>query len=105
MITVTDAASRQILSSAKEGDTHDMVLRIAVKKDDSGAFEYGIGFDNSVEDDIHISHKGIDIVISPAYEELLKGTTLDFVELEPGKPHFIFMNPNDPNYIPPSRDN
>ncbi len=105
MITVTDAATRQILSTAKEEDTQDMVLRIAVKKDDNGAFEYGMGFDNSVEDDIHISLKDIDIVVSPVYKELLKGTTLDFVQLESGKPQFIFMNPNDPNYIPPGRDN
>ena len=27
---------------------------------------------------------------------------VDFVELEPGKPQFIFMNPNDVNYKPPA---
>ena len=33
---------------------------------------------------------------------LLEGTTLDYVELEPGEHQFIFMNPNDANYTPPA---
>ena len=32
---------------------------------------------------------------------MLRGATLDFVELEPGDFQFIFLNPNDPNYVPP----
>ena len=28
--------------------------------------------------------------------------TLDYVELEPGAFQFIFQNPNDVNYAPPS---
>jgi iron-sulfur cluster assembly protein len=38
------------------------------------------------------------------YGPLLNGTTIDFVEIEPGKHHFIFMNPNDANYTPPGSD-
>ncbi len=30
------------------------------------------------------------------------GATLDYVELQPGQHHFIFMNPNDPDHAPPS---
>jgi iron-sulfur cluster assembly protein len=36
--------------------------------------------------------------------ELLKNTVLDFVEIEPGKQQFIFMNPNDPGYVPPQEN-
>ena len=36
--------------------------------------------------------------------ELLDNTVLDFVELEPGKHQFIFMNPNDPGYTPPQEN-
>ena len=27
--------------------------------------------------------------------------TIDYVELEPGSWQFIFLNPNDPSYVPP----
>jgi iron-sulfur cluster assembly protein len=40
-------------------------------------------------------------VIEEMHKELLSGTVIDFVELEPGDFHFIFMNPNDANYTPP----
>jgi iron-sulfur cluster assembly protein len=40
-------------------------------------------------------------MVPPDSVELLKGATLDFVELEPGQFNFIFMNPNDPEYVPP----
>ena len=33
---------------------------------------------------------------------LLAGTTLDYVELQPGVRSFIFLNPNDPGYVPPT---
>ena len=36
------------------------------------------------------------------YVPLLDAATLDYVELEPGEPQFIFLNPKDPTYVPPS---
>ena len=41
-------------------------------------------------------------MISETSRPLLEGTTIDYVELEPGEFQFIFMNPNDANYSPPS---
>jgi len=32
---------------------------------------------------------------------LLDQATMDYVEIEPGQFHFIFLNPKDPNYRPP----
>jgi iron-sulfur cluster assembly protein len=33
---------------------------------------------------------------------LLDQATLDFVEMEPGQFHFIFLNPKDSGYRPPA---
>lgn len=101
MITVTKAAAAQIRQAAKESDMENLALRLAVKKDDSGAFEYGMGFDVAKDDDIHITDEDVEIIVSPEYEELLRGMKMDYVEIEPGKFHFIFLNPNDPNFVPP----
>jgi iron-sulfur cluster assembly protein len=102
MITITPAAAAQIKLSADQGKTEGMALRIAASRNDDNSIHYGMGFDDSKEDDVTVTAEDIEIVISASSAELLKDTTIDFVELEPEKFQFIFMNPNDPNYKPPA---
>lgn len=102
MITVTPAAAEQIKLSAEQGKTEGMSLRIAASRNDDNSIHYGMGFDDSKEDDITVTTEDIEIIVSADSAELLKNTTIDFVELEPEKFQFIFMNPNDPNYKPPA---
>ncbi len=104
MITVTEEAAKQIKLSARQGKSEGMPLRIAASKNDDNSIHYGMGFDDSKEDDISITSEDVEIVVSPVSAELLNNTVLDFVELEPGKHQFIFMNPNDPGYTPPQED-
>ena len=104
MIKVTPAAAKQIQLSGQQGKTENLALRIAATKNDDGSIHSGIGFDENKEEDIPVTSEGIKIIVSPISANLLKDTTLDFVELEPGKNQFIFMNPNDPSYSPPSDD-
>ena len=102
MIKVTNEAAKQIQLSAQQGKTESLPLRIAAKKNEDGSIHYGIGFDENKEGDIAVTSEGIKIIVSALSADLLKDTTLDFVEIEPGKNQFIFMNPNDPGYSPPS---
>ena len=104
MIKVTNVAAKQIQLSAQQGKTENLPLRIAATKNEDGSFHYGIGFDENKEGDIAVISEGIKIIVSAISADLLKDTTLDFVELEPGKNQFIFMNPNDPSYSPPADD-
>ena len=102
MIKVTPTAASQIKLSAQQGNSEEMPLRIAANKNSDDTIHYGMGFDDAKEDDISITSEDINIIVSPVSAELLKNTTLDFVEIEPGINQFIFMNPNDPEYTPPS---
>ena len=102
MITITPAAAAQIKLSADQGKAEGMSLRIAATRNDDNSIHYGMGFDDSKEDDISVTTEDIEIIISSSSAELLKNTRIDFVELETGKFQFIFMNPNDPNYKPPA---
>jgi len=104
MIKLTQAAADQIMIAAKKGNMEGMALRIAAKKDDSNAFEYGMGFDDPGMDDIVIKEKGVTVIFSPANLDLLKDMSIDYVEVEENKPQFIFLNPNDPNFVPPRKD-
>lgn len=106
MITITPAAAAQIRSAAKQGRMEGMALRIAAQRNADGQIQYAMGFDDSTRsDDTRFSSEGVDLVVASTSTMLLEGTTLDYVELEPGRNEFIFMNPNDPNYRPPQEAN
>ncbi len=102
MISLSTAALEQIRHSADAGDMASSPLRVAIKKQDDGSFHYAMGFDEQrLPGDTFFNFDGVDLVVATASKELTEGLTIDFVELEPGKPEFIFLNPNDPSYIPP----
>jgi iron-sulfur cluster assembly protein len=105
MISITPPAAEQIRKSAEQSGSQGLCLRIAVRLDDSGAIEYGMGFDEKIDDDVPIMSAGVDILISPGSKELLRGATLDYVEINPGEFQFIFINPNDPTHTVPKREN
>lgn len=100
MFTVTKAAAEQIDKSAQASNLGGMALRLAAKKRPDGSLEYAMGFDQATEDDAEIVCEGVTVVIGPAFVDLLRGATMDYVEIEPGTFSFIFMNPNDANYSP-----
>ena len=104
MITVTQRAAEQIKKSAEEGGMQDLALRLAVREADDGSFEYGMGFDETKDDDMAFTSEGVELIIAPQYGPMFKGTVIDFVEYEAGDFRFIFMNPNDPNYEPPKEE-
>jgi iron-sulfur cluster assembly protein len=104
MITITPAAAEQIRVSAREGNMEGLAMRIAARRNPDGSIHYGMGFDdNQQEGDIHIKAEDIDIVIGEASKILVDGMTLDFVEIEPELFQFIFLNPNDANYVQPGQ--
>jgi len=98
MITLTAAAVKQIQLSAKQGNLEGLPMRIAATKQDDGSIHYGMGFDDVKETDITHTSDGIDIIVSAETNKIVDGMKVDFVELEPGKAQFIFMNPHDANY-------
>ena len=102
-VSVTEIAAQQIKKSAVESQTDNLPLRVAVTVQPDGSFHYGMGFDdvgNASGEDVSYHSHGVDIVIAKTSFELLKGTVVDYVELEPKQFHFVFLNPNDPNYKP-----
>ena len=103
MITLTPSAAKQVKHSAKESNLDGLPLRLACTRMEDGSFHYGMGFDDVKEADITHTSEGIDVIVSVTANEFMNGTTVDFVALEEGKEEFIFMNPNDPSYVPPTK--
>ena len=95
MITITPEASRQIRIAAEQGNADDLFLRLAARLEADGSIEYGMGFDDMGANDQLVNSAGVDVLISSSCADLLKGATLDYVEINPGDFRFIFINPND----------
>jgi iron-sulfur cluster assembly protein len=104
MFKVTAAAAEQVNQAAKQGGTEGLALRLAAHRNPDGTIDYRMGFDDATEEDIRMSSEGVAIVMAPEYVPLLDDATMDFVEIEPGQFHFIFLNPKDANYSPPGGD-
>ena len=101
MFKVTQAAAEQVRVAAQQGGTEGMALRLAAQRHADGTFDYRMGFDKVADDDIHFTSEGVKIVIAPEYVPLLDNTTLDFAQLDDGEMQFVFINPDDANYVPP----
>ncbi|MCK5718802.1 MAG: Fe-S cluster assembly protein HesB [Thiomargarita sp.] len=101
MFKVTKNAATRILEAAQAGEMEGLALRLAPYYKSDGSIEYNkMGFDEIKENDIRIEAQGINIVFAPEYKELLNEATMDFVEIETGNFSYIFLNPNDHNYVP-----
>ena len=103
-IKLTEAAVEQIRKSARESTGGRMALRIAAKRRADGSIEYAMGFDEETEVDTTSEYDDLMILVAPTSIDLLSGAILDFVQLEEGEQRFIFLNPNDPAYIPPAKE-
>jgi iron-sulfur cluster assembly protein len=106
-IEVTKAAAEQIKKAAIESKLENTPLRIAATRKADDSLHYGLGFDDigqGTEKDHTFDSNGIEIVVADSSLELLNGTTLDYIELEPKQFHFVFLNPHDPNYSPPTEE-
>lgn len=104
MFTITKSAAEEILRSADAGNMDGMPLRVAAARNPDGSIKYAIGFDETREGDTLIVSEGIDILLDEVAKGLLNGARMDFVEMEPGQYNFIFLNPNDPDYVEPEKN-
>jgi len=104
MFRLTASAIGQIHEAARQGGAEGLALRLAAQPQADGSIDYRMGFDEGSEDDIRVDCEGVPVVMAPEYVPLLDQATLDFIELEPGQFHFIFLNPKDSGYRPPASD-
>lgn len=102
MFKVTTTAAEQVAKAAKEGGTEGLSLRLAAVQNPDGSIDYRMGFDDANEEDIRFNSEGVDIVMAPEFVPLLDTAVMDFVTLDDGNKHFIFLNPKDPTYKAPT---
>ncbi|HMM87202.1 MAG: HesB/IscA family protein [Gammaproteobacteria bacterium] len=94
-LDVTDAALEQIRTAALQGRAVGMALRVAARRAGDGSIDYGMGFDDTHDDDEPLQFDDVTVVVAQGSRDLLRGTTLDWVEIAPGERRFIFIPPRD----------
>jgi len=99
MIKLTEDAAKQIIASNTDGDP----LRIAVTKHGkTNGFQYLMGFDKQKEGDSLYEVRDVKLIVNNDLLDVVNGMEIDFIEVEGEDNQFIFKNPNDPNYKPPT---
>ena len=102
LLRITEQAADQIRVSIEVGSMQGMALRVTDQRCEDGTIDYAMGFDEAGNNDTRSQQHGIEILIAPTSTELLSGAILDFdIPEDEEEPQFIFLNPNDPNFIPP----
>jgi iron-sulfur cluster assembly accessory protein len=103
MIKLTEDAANAILQQIKESGCEDP-LRIAVTKhQNTKGFQYLMGFDKKNDDDSLYEIREVKIIIKNDQLDAMNNMEIDFVEIDgENDKQFIFKNPNDPNYKPPT---
>lgn len=91
MINLTKNAAEQIRAAAQQADAGNLGLRVAAKVNDAGMLEFGMGFDEERDKDAIQESWGITLLVSPHSAPLLDDVTIDFAEVNPGEPRFVFM--------------
>jgi len=94
MFTVTRAAAQELLAAAARSEAQGMALRVAARQVADGSIEFGMGFDETREDDEQAQFGELTVLIGSPSKPLLQGTMLDYVEIEPGRFDFIFAPPD-----------
>lgn len=95
MITITPGAAEQIRRAAADADA-GAVLRVAARRVADGSIDFGMGFDEWRDGDIRVLCEGVAVVVAAPSRELVKGITIDFVEIAPGEHRFIFAAKGEP---------
>ena len=99
---MTEDAAEEILPSIIITDPAAGSLRVAAKRSPDGSIDYAIGFDEADDTDTVIEQFSVEVLIGVTSLVLLAGALLDFVQLETAtSKEFIFLNPNDPQFVPP----
>lgn len=94
VLGISDSAARRVAFLIQQEGNPALMLRLTVSGGGCSGFQYGFGFDDTVNEDDHVFEKdGTKIVTDDCSLDLLAGATLDYVEDLIGA-SFQIKNPN-----------
>ena len=92
-ITLSDKALEMACHlEHSESDYRGKDLRVYLDGKGCDGFYYGVTFDQRSDDDVVISHEGLDVIVDPESLQFLQGSSIDWVDDDRGK-GFLVDNP------------
>ncbi len=92
LLQISDSAAKKISGLLKD-EAEGARLRVAVDGGGCNGFKYSFSFDTGkTEEDMIISHDGVEVLVDNISAEMLSGSVLDYVE-SLGFSHFEIKNP------------
>lgn len=92
MITITEAAARQLHALVAEKGEEGKGLRVFVEKGGCAGMQYGMTLDDADEADAVFEKDGASVLIDPVSLGYLEGSTIDYTDELTGA-GFRIMNP------------
>jgi len=93
MITVTEAAARQLEALLVEKDAPGKGLRVFVERGGCAGLQYGMTLDDANDGDAVVEQAGVKVLVDPESAAFLRGATLDYADDLAGT-GFRLNNPN-----------
>lgn len=94
VLTISDSAAKRVAFLIQHEGNPALMLRLTVSGGGCSGFQYGFGFDDTVNDDDFVfENGGTKVVTDDCSLDLLAGSTLDYVEDLMGS-SFQIKNPN-----------
>ena len=93
MITMTESAVQKVAEYLQDEENKGKTLRVFVEGGGCSGFQYGLAFDDPVEDDSIFEFGTVKVAVDPQSAPYIKGSQVDYVEtLEAAG--FKVSNPN-----------
>jgi len=80
MITMTEAAIQKVAEYMTDDENKGKALRVFVEGGGCSGFQYGLAFDEQVEDDTELTFGNVKVIVDPASASLIKGAEVDFID-------------------------
>jgi iron-sulfur cluster insertion protein len=93
MLHMTEAAVAKVNDYLQDDENKGKALRVFVEGGGCSGFQYGLAFDDQVEDDTVLEFGPVKVVVDPASAEYIKGASIDFIDGLQGS-GFKVTNPN-----------
>lgn len=94
VLNISDSAAKRVAFLIEREGNPALMLRLTVSGGGCSGFQYGFGFDDTVNEDDHVfENAGTKVVTDDCSLDLLAGATLDYVEDLMGSA-FQIKNPN-----------
>ena len=94
VLAISDSAAKRVAFLIENEGNPALMLRLTVSGGGCSGFQYGFGFDDTVNADDHVfENGGVKVVTDDCSLDLLAGATLDYVEDLMGAA-FQIKNPN-----------